>query len=59
MKYIDLRALLVLVVCLLITVGMVNGVVQTVIPFADPLNEIAFTVMFLLGAIGAVMNLKK
>ena len=59
MKNIDLKALMVLVVCVLITVGMVQGVVQTVIPFADPLNEIGFTFMSLLGAIGAVMSLKK
>jgi len=59
MKNIDLKALLVLVVCFLITVGMFTGVVQQVIPFADPLNEMVFAIMFGLGAIGGVLNLKK
>ena len=59
MKRINLLALVIALACVWGVFGMVNGTIQTVIGFADPLNEIVFTVLLAMGAIGAVMNIKK
>ena len=59
MKRINLLALVIALTCVMGVFGMVNGTIQTVIGFVDPLNEIVFTVLLAMGAIGAVMNIKK
>ena len=59
MKRINLLALVIALTCVVGIFGMVNGKIQTVIGFADPLNEIVFTVLLFMGTIGAVMNIKK
>ena len=56
---IDLKAVLVFLTCTLGVMGMFMGVIQNVIGFADPLNEIIFTVMLAIGSIGALMNIKR
>ena len=45
MKRINLLALVIALACVVGIFGMVNGKIQTVIGFADPLNEIVFTVL--------------
>ena len=59
MKRINLLALVIALTCVVGIFGMVNGKIQTVVGFDDPLNEIVFTVLLFMGAIGAVMNIKK
>ena len=56
---IDLKAVLVFLACTLGVMGMFMGAIQNVIGFADPLNEIIFTVMLAIGSIGALMNIKR
>ena len=58
-KAIDLKMVLATLACLGVVVGMMMGTIQTVIGFADPLNEIVFTVMAFMMAIGCAMNIKK
>ena len=59
MKRINLLALVISLTCVVGIFGMVNGKIHTVIGFADPLNEIVFTVLLFMGTTGAVMNIKK
>ena len=59
MKRINLLALVIALTCVVGMYGMVTGKIQSVIGFADPLNEIVFTVLLFMGTIGAVMNIKK
>ena len=59
MKRINIKALVIALACVMGVFGMMNGKIQTVIGFADPLNEIVFTVLLAMGALGAVMNIKK
>lgn len=44
MKF-NIKPFLIAIVSILILAGMVTGTIQTVIPFADPLNEIFFCIL--------------
>ena len=44
MKF-NIKPFLLAIVSVLILAGMFTGTIQTVIPFADPLNEIFFCVL--------------
>jgi len=59
MNKVDLKAVLVLLVCVLGVIGMVNGNIQNVIKFQDPLNEMLMVVLMSMGALGALMNIRK
>jgi len=59
MNKVDLKAVLVLLVCVLGVIGMVNGNIQNVIKFQDPLNEMVMVVLMSMGALGALMNIRK
>ena len=59
MNKVDLKAVLVLLVCVGGVIGMINGVIQNHIAFADPLNEMLFTFVLAMGSIGALMNIKR
>jgi len=59
MNKVDLKAVLVLLVCVLGVIGMVNGNIQNVINFQDPLNEMLMVVLMSMGALGALMNIRK
>ena len=59
LKQIDIKAVLVLLVCVLGVIGMVNGNIQNVIKFQDPLNEMLMVVLMSMGALGALMNIRK
>jgi len=59
LKSIDLKMVLATLACLGVVVGMMMGTIQTVIGFADPLNEMVFTLMALMMAIGCAMGIKK
>ena len=59
LKQIDLKMVLATLLCLGVVVGMMMGTIQTVIGFADPLNEMVFTLMVLMMAIGCAMGIKK
>ena len=59
MKRFDIKLVAATVVLLGGAVGMITGDVQKYIGFEDPLNEIVFTVMLIMGAIGCAMNIKK
>ena len=45
--------------CSLLAFGMMQGKVQQVVSFADPINEIFFTVLALMGAVGMFACIKK
>ena len=59
MNKVDLKAVLVLLVCVLGVIGMVNGNIQNMINFQDPLNEMLMVVLMSMGALGALMNIRK
>ena len=59
MNKVDLKAVLVLLVCVLGVIGMVNGNIQNVIKFQDPLNEMVMVLLMSMGALGALMNIRK
>ena len=59
MNKVDLKAVLVLLVCVLGVIGMVNGNIQNVVKFQDPLNEMLMVVLMSMGALGALMNIRK
>ena len=59
MNKVDLKAVLVLLVCVLGVIGMVNGNIQNVIMFQDPLNEMLMVVLMSMGALGALINIRK
>ena len=59
LKQIDIKALVVFLVCVLGVIGMVNGNIQNVIKFQDPLNEMLMVVLMSMGALGALMNIRK
>ena len=59
MKNIDIKALVVFLVCVLGVIGMVNGNIQNVIKFQDPLNEMLMVLLMSMGALGALMNIRK
>ena len=59
LKSIDLKMVLATLACLGVVGGMVMGKIQTVIGFADPLNEMVFTLMAFMMSIGCAMAIKK
>ena len=59
MKRIDLKALIGMIALGIGAIGMITGDTQNVIAFADPINEIVFTLMLFMGAIGCAVNIKQ
>ena len=59
MKKIDMKYLVGGVACALLTFGMMQGKVQQVIEFADPINEIFFTGLSMMMTIGLFACIKK
>jgi len=59
MKRIDLKMVLATLLCMGTAIGMITGDVQNVIAFADPLNEIGFTVVLMMMALGCAVNIKR
>jgi hypothetical protein len=52
MKNLDIKYLVGGIACVLLGFGMMQGTVQRVITFADPINEIFFTALTFMMAIG-------
>ena len=59
MKRIDIKMVLATLLCVVVGVGMITGNVQQHIVFADALNEIVFTAMAFMLAVGMAMNIKR
>jgi hypothetical protein len=59
MKKLDMKYLVGGIGCSLLAFGMMQGKVQQVVSFADPINEIFFTVLALMSAVGMFACIKK
>ena len=58
-KQIDFKMLLGALVCVALGIGMIMGVIQNVVAFADPLNEMFATALLFIMTIGFVACIKK
>ena len=59
MKSIDLKMVLASLGCLGLGMATVFGLVQQVIAFADPLNEMVFAFLAFMMGVGCMFNIKK
>ena len=58
-KQIDFKMLFGAIACIALGVGMITGVVQNVVAFADPLNEMFATALLFIMTIGFAANIKR
>lgn len=58
-KQIDFKMLFATLVLVGGVIGMITGNIQNYIGFEDPLNEMVYTLMLIMGVIGCAMNIKK
>ena len=59
MKQIDIKMVLGALACAGIGIGLINGAIQDVIYFADPMNEMVSCALMFMGTIGFAANIKR
>lgn len=59
LKQIDIKMLLGAIACIALGIGLINGAIQNVIYFADPMNEMFTCAFAFIGTIGFAANIKR